>query len=105
MLAKIRLFWKRSVTSGPLTRKLTVSNNGETIVVELPIELEEYQIEVKAFGVVVFSTEVTDDEGMVTSSATFSFTLGDLTAPQPDTDLGFEILEIVDDSVSAVPTL
>jgi hypothetical protein len=99
MLAKIRLKWKRTVSTGSLTRKLTVTNDGETIVVDLPIEVEEYFIDVKASKTFSFQTEVKDDEGLVVSSTFFTFTLGDLIAPQPDTELGFEIVSIVDDSV------
>jgi hypothetical protein len=99
MLAKIRLKWKRSVSTGPLTRKLTVTNDGDTMVVDLPIDDQEYFIEVKASKTFSFKTEVTDDEELVVSSTTFSNTLGDLIAPQPDTELGFEIVGIIDDSV------
>lgn len=105
MLAKIRLKWKRSVSDGPLTRKLTITNDGETVTVDVPIEVEEYMIEVKASKTFSFKTEVTDDEGLVTSSTLFTATLGDLVAPQPDTDLGFEIVEIVDDSIPPVPVV
>jgi hypothetical protein len=95
-VADVRLKWQKSVSADVASVDLAVTINGEQTFVTLGPEVESYDIEVAASGSVSFSGTVTDSEGNVTSSVTYSFSLGDLVAPQPITGLGFEVIAIRD---------
>lgn len=94
MKASIRLFWTRSASADIASRKITITKNGETTVLEVGPEVNEYVLDVDASSSVVFLTEVTDSEGRTATSEAYSFTVGDLVPPQPDTGLGHEVLAV-----------
>lgn len=97
-IANVKLSWKKSVSADVQKVVLTVSNNGTDSTVELGPEVEEFVIQVAASGSCHFSLTVTDSEGLTSTSAVYDFTLGDLEAPQPPTDLFHEVLSVVDDT-------
>lgn len=95
LVADVQLSWVRSVSSVN-SRKIEVTVDGETTTADLGPEVSSFNIAVKAGGVVSFKTTVTNPDGLATSSESFSFTLDDLKAPQPDTGLGSTILGVRD---------
>jgi hypothetical protein len=95
-VADVKLKWMKSVSSGITKVAITVINDGTTTSAELGAEVESFMIEVKANGVVSFFVDTFDDEGNKTTSATYSFSVGDLEAPLPATDLGHEIVGVRD---------
>jgi hypothetical protein len=95
-VADIKLKWKRSASADAKRAVLTVNNDGDTSTVDIPIEQEEFLLVVKANKSFGFSIETFDDEGLSSNSLSYSSTLGDLTAPQPATELGHEVVAIRD---------
>lgn len=99
-MATVKLGWKASVSTDVVKRVLTLAIDGQD---EQKIELDagtvEYTITVQASSSVHFRTTVFDAEGMSTDSVIYDFVIGDLTAPQPDTDLYHEIIGISDEAV------
>ena len=95
-VADVKLSWVRSPSADVNKRRITVTKNGETTVTDLGAEVSEYVIEVHAMGVVTFKTEVFDNEGRSAVSETYTFTLGDLVPPQPDTGLFHDVVGVRD---------
>ncbi len=62
--------------------------------VDLGPEVDSYVLAVAAKGVVSFKTVVVDLEGNEVSSSDYSFTLGDLELPQPDTLLHHDVVGV-----------
>ncbi len=91
LVADVKLSWQRSVSADINSRKIVITKNGESTTVEVGPEVDSYTLEVSASSTVSFNTVVTDTEGNEVSSETYSFTIPDLEAPQPDTNLFHEI--------------
>ncbi len=95
MRATVRLGWVRSVSADVTSRKVIITKNGEQTTIDVGPEVSEYVLEVEASSSVQFQTIVTDSEGKEATSETYSFVLGDLVPPQPDTGLFHEVLGLV----------
>lgn len=95
-VADVKLSWVRSPSADVVSRTIEVTINGQTTTADVGPEVEQYMIEVSASGSVQFKTTVKDAEDQVVSSEVYSFTVGDLEAPQPDTGLLHEIVGIRD---------
>lgn len=96
-VATVKIGWSRSPSADVVSRKLELTKNGETTTIDLGPEVSEYTIEVAALGAVQFRTTVFDSEGNEATSEVYTFTLGDLEAPQPDTGLFHEVVEVRDE--------
>jgi hypothetical protein len=94
--ANVKIGWVRSPSSDVTSRKLVLTVDSEVTEIELGPEVESFDIQVKALSSVVFKTIVFDSEGNQAEASSYSFTLGDLEAPLPDTGLFHEILGVVD---------
>lgn len=100
-IATVKLGWERSVSADVTSRVVTITKDGETTTIDVGPEVSEYVLEVEALKSVAFNTTVFDSEGNETTMETYSFTLGDLTPPQPDTNPFHEVLSVRDDEVPA----
>lgn len=96
-VADVRLSWSPSVSADVVSQVARVQIDGnEPTTFEVGPSVGEVVIEVKASSSVVFSVESTDSEGESTISELYTFTLGDLVAPQPATNLFHEVLAVRD---------
>lgn len=95
-VADVRLKWKKSPSADVAKVRVKVTIDGSETETEFGPDPESFMIEVKANGSVSFFVETEDSEGMVTTSTAYGFSLGDLEAPLPATDLGHEIVGIRD---------
>lgn len=95
-VADIRLSWKKSVSADVNKVEIVVTNDGTETRTELGVEVQEFQIVVAATKSCQFRVDTHDSEGQMTSSEVYSFTLGDLEAPQPATELFHEVLAVRD---------
>jgi hypothetical protein len=96
-VADVKLSWVASVSTDVVKNILSVSiDGGEPTVSELTPEVVSAVIEVNAESSVVFSVTTVDREGMEAVSETYTFTLGDLVAPQPVTGLFHEVVAVRD---------
>lgn len=102
-VADVKLSWQRSVSSDVTSRRIVIRKNGEETTVEVGPEVDQYTLEVQAQSSVSFHTVVVDGEGNEVSSETYSFNLGDLELPQPDTVLMHEVIAIRDTETPAEP--
>jgi len=91
-VADVKLTWVRSPSADITTRNVEITVNGQTTTVSLGPEVSDYTIEVSARSTVQFRTTVYDSEGNEASSETYTFTIGDLEAPVPDTGLFHEVV-------------
>jgi hypothetical protein len=100
-VADVKLGWRPSVSSDVVKQVASVSIDGaEPTTFEVGPEVDSVMIEVKAVSTVVFSVVSTDTEGNSAVSEQYTFTVGDLEAPQPATELFHEIIGVRDVSVS-----
>lgn len=95
-VADIKLTWKKSVSADVAKVKLYVTIAGQTTTTEFGPEVEEAMTEVKAMQSCQFRVESIDSEGLMSLSMVHDFTLGDLEAPAPATDLDHMIVGIRD---------
>lgn len=96
-VADVKIGWVASVSTDVVRNILSVAIDGNSPTVsELTPEVVSAVIEVNAESSVVFSITTVDKEGLEAVSATYTFTLGDLEAPQPVTGLFHEIVAIRD---------
>lgn len=95
-VADIKLKWKKSPSADVSRVDVVVTNDGATTTAVVGPEVESYAIEVKARGVVSFKVVTYDAEGYEATSETYSFSLGDLDAPLPATQLGHEVIGVRD---------
>lgn len=95
-VADVKLTWTKS-PSAPISKVVVnVTINGNLTTTEVGAEVEEFMIGVHALGVVSFSIDTFDDEGLKATSETHTFTLGNLEAPLPATGLFHEVVAIRD---------
>ncbi len=96
-VADVKIGWVASVSTDVVKSILSVSIDGaEPSTSELTPEVVSAVIEVKAQSSVVFSVTTVDAEGLQSVSETYTFTLGDLEAPQPVTGLFHEVVAVRD---------
>lgn len=96
-VADVKIGWVASVSTDVVKNILSVSIDGaEPTTSELTPEVVSAVIEVKAQSSVVFSVTTVDTEGLRSVSETYTFTLGDLEAPQPVTGLFHEVVAVRD---------
>lgn len=96
-VADVKIGWIASVSTDVVKSILSVSIDGaEPTTSELTPEVVSAVIEVKAQSSVVFSVTTVDAEGLQSVSETYTFTLGDLEAPQPVTGLFHEVVAVRD---------
>lgn len=95
-VAKVRIKWKRSVSNDIEKRVITIDKGGEVTELELGVEVSEYVFDIEANTTTHVTTTLTDAEGNVVTSDLYSFPIGDLEFPQPDTEFSHEILEVRD---------
>ncbi len=103
-VADVKLSWVKSPSADVSKVKAVVSNDGSETTTEFGPEVEQFTIVVAASKSVQFKVIVTDTEGLEATSETYTFTLGDLTAPQPASNLFHEVVGIRDvDDPAPVP--
>lgn len=96
-VADVKLSWSPSVSPGVVKQVAKVSIDGaEPTVFEVGPEVESVVVEVKASSSVLFFVETTDDENLTSVSEQYTFTVKDLEAPQPATNLFHEIVGVRD---------
>ena len=93
-IATVKISWTRSPSADVTSRMIEINKNGEVTALDLPPEVGEYVLDVEAGGAVSVKTTVFDSEGNEATSDTYSFVLGDLTAPVPDSNFSHEILAV-----------
>lgn len=93
--AQVRLFWTPS-PSKDVKRVLieVVADNFVIAQSELPPSANEYILNIPENAIVDVVIGV--DDGTYVVPASFTFTVPDLTKPLPVTDIGFEILGVID---------
>ena len=102
-VASVVLGWNRSPSSDVVSQSINITINGNTDTsIEVGAEVQSYQLEVDAKSSVSFSIKSFDAEGKVATSEVYSFTLGDLEAPLPATNLFHEIVGIRDSADEVV---
>jgi hypothetical protein len=103
-VADVKLSWVASVSTDVVKNILSVAIDGnEPTLSELSPEVTSAVIEVNAQSSVVFSVTTVDSEGLQSVSSVYTFTLGDLEAPQPVTNLFHEIVAVRDADVPVDP--
>jgi hypothetical protein len=93
-VADVKLSWAKSPSADVSGVKVVVTNDGSETTTDFGPEVEELLIVVAATKSVQFKVVVTDSEGLTATSETYTFTLGDLEAPQPATNLRHEVVAI-----------
>ncbi len=102
LVADVKLSWKKSTSADVSKIQIVVTNDGTETTTEGGPEVEELMIVVAASKSCQFKVVTFDSEGLQSTSSTYSFTLGDLTAPSPATDLFHEVVGVRD--LDAPPT-
>lgn len=93
-IADVKLSWRKSVSADVARVVVVVTNDGTTTETEVGPEVQDFVIVVRAMGTFSYVIRTYDSEGLLATSVTYSATLGDLTAPQPATELTHEVLGI-----------
>lgn len=96
-VADVRLSWTKSPSADVAKVQVFVTNNGTETMVEGGAEVEQIMTVVQASAAVQFKIVTFDTEGNQATSEVYSFTLGDLIAPLPATNLGHEVVAVRDD--------
>lgn len=96
-IADVKLSWTKSPSADVVKVQVVTTVNGTETTAEVGPEVESFQIAVAASGSVQFKVVVTDSEGLTSTSAIYSFSLGDLEAPQPATNLSHTVVGVRDD--------
>ena len=95
-VASVKYTWSRSASVDVVLQKVEITKNGVLEVFEFPPETQEFIGTVQAASNVSFRVESIDSENNTVFSDLYTFTLGDLEAPLPATNLFHEVLEVVD---------
>jgi hypothetical protein len=95
-VADVKLSWKKSPSADVKSVKIVVTNDGTETTTDLGAEVEEFMVVVAATKACSFKITTTDNEGLVATSVTYTFVLGDLEAPLPATDLKHEVVAVRD---------
>ncbi len=96
-VATVRFTWTKSPSTDIVKREFILDINGAgQQVTEIGTSVEEFVVDINAPSGGSFTTRLTDEEGNVTMSVTQSFTIPDLEAPLPDTNLAYTIVAVHD---------
>ena len=99
-IADVKLTWKPSVSTDVREQTVIVTIDGvEKLNSTVSPSIQEVLIEVNAESSVLFTVTTVDNEGNSTVSEAYTFTLGDLDAPQPATFLAHEVVAVRDATV------
>lgn len=93
-VADVKLGWSKSVSSDVVRQEIILTIDGATTEIEVGAEVETYTLEVAAKSSVQFAIKSFDSEDLEVTSEVYSFTLGDLEAPQPASGLFHEVLGV-----------
>lgn len=97
--AKLRLSWSLSVSNDVVSQRLILFENGsELLNTTLDKVTSEYFFVVNEAAIVGVELKAYDGT-YYSDPAIASFTVGDLTKPQPPTGLNIEITEVIDEDV------
>lgn len=96
-VADCRFSWKKSVSTDVSKVTILLNTNGVEQETELPgADLESFDMTFNANASGTFAVKTFDGEGNVTVSQSISWSVGNLEAPAPATDLAFQILAVRD---------
>ncbi len=95
-VADVKLSWTKSPSADVAKVTVVVTKDGTETTTEVGPEVESIQIVVEASKSVTFKVIVTDSEGLAATSDIYTFSLGDLEAPLPATDLFHEVVGVRD---------
>jgi hypothetical protein len=95
-VADIKLTWKRSVSTDVKRVEMKLVIDGVETVAALAPDVQEHLIAVSANTSFAFQLMTFDTEGLVSSSLIYSAQVGDLTAPEPATELSHEVIGVRD---------
>ena len=99
-VAIIKLFWRRSPSDDIKTQRIEIRVDSlPTTGVELGPEFEEMQVRVQASHTVVYRVVTIDEDQQEVPSVEYEFRVGDLEQPQPATDLGHVLLNIIEEPI------
>lgn len=106
-VADCKFAWKKSPSTDVSRVEVILTANGveQTTTLTSP-DVEEFLVTIQASSSGTFVVKTYDTEGGIAVSQTLSWSLGDLEAPFPATDLTFTVLAVRDDgppSPSAAP--
>lgn len=93
-VADVKLTWSKSPSADVAKVTVAVTKDGTTTTTDVGPEVESFQIVVEASKSVTFTVVTTDSEGLTGTSDSYTFTIGDLEAPLPATNLFHEVLAI-----------
>lgn len=94
-IAKVRFSWSRSVSADVVAVKFDLDVAGTHTVAELPVEAEEFFVDVPANSAFALVITVTDSEGL-SASTSYSNVIPDLEAPRPVTGVAHQIVSVTD---------
>jgi hypothetical protein len=95
-VADVKLGWTRSPSADVKKVTVVVTNDGAETTTEVGPEVESIQIVVSASKAFSFKVVVTDADGLVATSETYSFTMGDLETPVAPINLFHETVAVRD---------
>lgn len=95
-VADVKLSWTKSPSADVAKVTVVVTKDGTETTTEVGPEVESIQIVVEASKSVTFKVIVTDSEGLAATSDIYTFSLGDLEAPLPATNLFHEVIGVRD---------
>lgn len=93
-VADVKLGWTKSPSSDIASVKLVITKDGADITVSVDAAAESFQIVVEASKTVSFKIITIDKDGLTATSDTYTFTLSDLEAPLPATNLFHEVVAV-----------
>ena len=105
-VADVQLSWNRSPSADVTAQRIEVTTNGGLVTADLGKEVDSYLIQVPANGTVQFKVIVLDDDGNAVESSLYTFSIGDLVAPLPATELTHKVISVrdVEDTPPEQPT-
>ncbi len=95
-VAKVKLSWRKSPSSDLAKVEIIVDNGGNVTTTVLGPDVEQFMVDVEASKTLNFKILTYDMEGYVSTSELYAFTLGDLEAPLPATNLSHEVISVED---------
>ncbi len=96
-VADCKFSWAKSVSTDVVKVTAILVQGGVTQRIDMPtIDVESFEITFSPNSSGTFSVESMDNEGHVTVSETITWSVGDLVAPAPATNLKFEVVQIRD---------
>jgi hypothetical protein len=96
--ARVLLMWQKSISTDVISQHVSVASANQDVFADqdVPASTQEFTFDVPEKTLV--HVEVTAFDGTHRSDpAVLDFEIQDLTAPQPITDLTYEVVEVFDD--------